>query len=335
MTTDTSAVGPAAEDPEEINDGYHTMDELYQHRAALWMALALTPGLGAWKSRKHEVGSTQEMFEGYFIVGAQLPGAGPVTYHLEEKYWAFCPGAELPNALSWDGHTADDVVKRLIGYVSEATAARLRETEARVQAEQLKLLAWPQLSSADHLALVRYLLMSEKNEEAGRAAYPALQTRGDIRNLPRALALEVADSILAEAAGTTGRPTSIELANAIGERSWCSLLAEGVSGVGWSGVVSADVTWADFDEQDQAALVQYVETYTQTGDAVMMFKRPDFANLSPNDADLLAREVVSLLVGKQFKDVSRDDVLDALGSVKWGQLKNVLAGKKNDKGNAK
>jgi hypothetical protein len=99
----------------QTSDGCHTFDELYDHRQALWLALAsCLPE--AWKSRKHEVGG-MEMFQDYFIAGATLPGAGQVTYHLPIALWSMCPGQELPHAPAYDGHTADQVVARLQTYV--------------------------------------------------------------------------------------------------------------------------------------------------------------------------------------------------------------------------
>jgi hypothetical protein len=103
---------------EQLSGGSHTFEEMYAHRHALWMALA-TYLPGSWKSLEHEEGGP-EMFDGYFIAGATLPEAGPVTYHLPSALWAVCPGMELPHAPAWDGHTPDQVVDRLIQHVESA-----------------------------------------------------------------------------------------------------------------------------------------------------------------------------------------------------------------------
>ena len=125
-TAHQGAPAPAPADSGEISDGYHTFRELYAHRAALWAVLAAyVPG--AWKSRQHDVGSDTPMPDGYFVVGANLFGAGPVTYHLPIRYWEACPGRVLDHALAYDGHTSNDVVYRLWGHVAETGRARGRQ----------------------------------------------------------------------------------------------------------------------------------------------------------------------------------------------------------------
>lgn len=104
--------------PGEVSDGYHTFDELYAHRIALFCALmAAFPGL-SWRSRKHADG---EEWDGWFIAGMRLP-AGDVTYHLPAKVWESIDhlGIEtLERAPEWDGHTSDDVLKRLSDWIEE------------------------------------------------------------------------------------------------------------------------------------------------------------------------------------------------------------------------
>jgi len=103
----------------ETSDGFHTFNELYEHRHALWCALAanLPSGL-VWKSRQHDNPETP-MYEGYFIAGADLPGAGQVTYHLPERLWSVCPGRELERAPEYDGHTPAMTVERFYAHAVE------------------------------------------------------------------------------------------------------------------------------------------------------------------------------------------------------------------------
>lgn len=100
----------------KISDGYHTFDELYEHRCVLFLALmASKPGL-SWFSSLHDDGSD---FPGWFIAGMTLPG-GAVTYHFPNALWylAEASGAQLlERAPKWDGHKAADVVERLKGMV--------------------------------------------------------------------------------------------------------------------------------------------------------------------------------------------------------------------------
>lgn len=97
----------------EVSDGYHTMSELYDHRRALTAAL-----FGAWnalgipvfKARQHADGS---MFDGYFIVMAELP-SGQVSYHYDLEYWNQFDIPEVGRTPQWDGHSSADVIARLL-----------------------------------------------------------------------------------------------------------------------------------------------------------------------------------------------------------------------------
>ena len=96
-------------DKGNISDGYHTFNELYEHRHMLF-AYACKDNPLAWKARKHDDGS---MFDGgWFIAGIDLK-CGTITYHIPEKHWELFDCRELEYAPAWDGHTADDVIVRL------------------------------------------------------------------------------------------------------------------------------------------------------------------------------------------------------------------------------
>lgn len=99
----------------QVSDGYHTFDELYEHRCLLLIALANTStSLKAWKSRKHEDGSA---FDGWFIAGLDLP-TGPITYHLPDRLWSLLTVPELESAPAWDGHTSQNVLERLTQWLN-------------------------------------------------------------------------------------------------------------------------------------------------------------------------------------------------------------------------
>lgn len=85
------------------SDGYHTFNELYEHRHALFALLA------DWKSRLHSDGT---MFDGWFIAGKDTP-YGQITYHIPDRLWELYAVAELDKAPQWDGHTSSDVIERL------------------------------------------------------------------------------------------------------------------------------------------------------------------------------------------------------------------------------
>lgn len=109
------------EDKSKISDGYHTFEELYEHRNLLFLRLleqeadscrwsGLNP-LGWW-SRRHDDGS---MYEGYIVVGMYKSTPAQITYHMSEKYIELIQSwlPELERAPEWDGHTPDDVLQRL------------------------------------------------------------------------------------------------------------------------------------------------------------------------------------------------------------------------------
>jgi hypothetical protein len=108
-------------DMSQVSDGYHTFAELYEHRMALTAAFleALRYSrLGrSWRSKAHHP-DDQEIPSGYFIVGVELGRFEQITYHYEMKHWdLFDMCEDKQHAPKWDGHTSNDVVKRLLHWV--------------------------------------------------------------------------------------------------------------------------------------------------------------------------------------------------------------------------
>jgi hypothetical protein len=97
----------------QISDGYHTFDELYDHRFALYIALcrAVRREQSVWKSKLHSDGT---MYPGWFILGIGDQPGQQITYHLPMSWWDRADFHEDTIALPWDGHTSDDVVTRLL-----------------------------------------------------------------------------------------------------------------------------------------------------------------------------------------------------------------------------
>lgn len=105
----------------ETSDGYHTFDELYDHRRALTAALAemvtrfVWMDQSAWRSRNHHP-LDSAIYDGYFIVGIDLP-TGTVTYHYNNQYWDdFKNVPEVEHAPKWDGAGPEATVTRLIDF---------------------------------------------------------------------------------------------------------------------------------------------------------------------------------------------------------------------------
>lgn len=100
----------------EVSDGYHTFNELYEFRK-LYHALVINSwakeGLyDTHKSKRHSDGMPC-FGGGWFIVMAILP-TGQISNHYKMEDWDLfqCPEEEIVKQ-AYDGHSAEDVLKRL------------------------------------------------------------------------------------------------------------------------------------------------------------------------------------------------------------------------------
>ncbi len=99
------------------SDGYHTFDEYFEFRkiynAALFNEWALQdPKYNVHKSIRHNDGELC-FGGGWFIVSAMLP-TGLISNHYEIKDWDLFKVPEVEKAIyEYDGHTSNDVLKRL------------------------------------------------------------------------------------------------------------------------------------------------------------------------------------------------------------------------------
>lgn len=99
----------------KISDGYHTFDELYDHRITLWIALCRLlehENINAtWRAIVHSDGSS---FDGWFILGTRKNAGEQITYHLPLSRWEETEFAQtLDTAPKFDGHTSQDVLERI------------------------------------------------------------------------------------------------------------------------------------------------------------------------------------------------------------------------------
>lgn len=111
------------EDKGNISDGYHTFNELYEYRllynASMFNELAKQRLYDVHKSKRHSDG--EECFGGgWFIVQAQLP-TGQISNHYKMKDWDLFQIPEKEKANIWDGHTPQDVAKRLRDFLTPKT----------------------------------------------------------------------------------------------------------------------------------------------------------------------------------------------------------------------
>jgi len=110
-----------AEGTEEMDasDGYHTFEELYDHRIQLFIVLCNVIYSHAgfyptevlpWKSKVHSDGTS---WDGCFIAGINREKGKQITYHLPIDRWDELRVVALDKAPEWDGHTPADVIERL------------------------------------------------------------------------------------------------------------------------------------------------------------------------------------------------------------------------------
>lgn len=97
-----------------FDDGYHTFNELYHHRAVLFSVICKYNKDKAWKSKLHDTG---DMYDGMFIVGINTP-EGQATYHYYiDPYWDMFDVVELNRAPKYDGHTPTDAINRILSLI--------------------------------------------------------------------------------------------------------------------------------------------------------------------------------------------------------------------------
>lgn len=110
----------------EISDGYHTFNQLYEHRNLLFcflLTLIYRENLSkfqVWKAHKHSDGT---MFDSnnsdWFIAGlSDETGHRQITYHMSKsRYWGLLDIPEREFAPEYDGHSPDDVLERLVSFL--------------------------------------------------------------------------------------------------------------------------------------------------------------------------------------------------------------------------
>lgn len=89
----------------EVSDGYHTIQELYDHRCLLFINLCLLqPSKCFWK---------KDHYQGWdcLYLGTEN---GQISYHIPSKYRVtFQNKIKLDETKPFDGHTSNDVLERL------------------------------------------------------------------------------------------------------------------------------------------------------------------------------------------------------------------------------
>lgn len=99
-------------------DGYHTFDELYDHRIRLHITLCKALAHAEYRGRKKPwktwIHSDGTFYEGWFVLGIGRNQGHQITYHIPGAYWDELSMIKtLKKAPDFDGHTSSDVLERL------------------------------------------------------------------------------------------------------------------------------------------------------------------------------------------------------------------------------
>ena len=118
---DKTTVETMKEDKGNISDGYHTFNELYEYRllynASMFNELAKQGLYDVHKSKLHSDGTIPFGDKNWFIVQAELP-TGQISNHYEMKDWDLFQVPIKEKANPYDGHTPQDVAKRLREFLT-------------------------------------------------------------------------------------------------------------------------------------------------------------------------------------------------------------------------
>lgn len=95
------------DDLTKVSDGYHTIEELYEHRNLLFINFVL-----AVKDKYEVLWRSDDYTPGWFIVYVELP-TGQISYHLPDNYHEYIKDFPEASDSYWDGHTSEDVQRRL------------------------------------------------------------------------------------------------------------------------------------------------------------------------------------------------------------------------------
>lgn len=108
-------------DKGNISDGYHTFNELYDHRNTMFIALCKSLMVNDPDHFEGKIYKTRFDFEnkycgdGWFILGINFPKGKQISYHLPFKYWETCKQFQsFDKVPAFDGHTSKDVLERLL-----------------------------------------------------------------------------------------------------------------------------------------------------------------------------------------------------------------------------
>ena len=142
----------------ELNDTYHSFNDLYKHRTILSALLFLNLPY-SWKAKVHEDGT---MFDGMFITGFPTP-TGMISYHYDLEYWDLFKIPELPKAPHFDGYTDQDVLTRLANIIRHSSTKLFKIDDINKIEEIVKTQILPTFGD-DIISQAAYISFFDRNK---------------------------------------------------------------------------------------------------------------------------------------------------------------------------
>ena len=102
----------------KVSDGYHTIEELYEHRCLLFIAYCV---LAVEKDSPKFCAYIKEHLPGWFLLVIDT-GAGQMSYHCNNKFLHLVEKSLIPEDSGehkYDGHTSKDVLDRLTKVIED------------------------------------------------------------------------------------------------------------------------------------------------------------------------------------------------------------------------
>ena len=99
-----------------ITDGYHSFDELYEHRNLLFLNFLIHAD---YREEVTTYYTEDPNIPGWILVVMKSKKLGQISYHMEEGYSQFLKYiTKIPwEQHEWDGHTSQEVIYRLANNI--------------------------------------------------------------------------------------------------------------------------------------------------------------------------------------------------------------------------
>lgn len=105
---------------QQLSDGSHTFEELYDHRCILYISLCnLIKDRSEFNVTKAILHGDGFSYDGMFllvIINESLPSQPQISYHIPMKYWELAKCDAAMFAPDYDGHTSSQTLQRLIEW---------------------------------------------------------------------------------------------------------------------------------------------------------------------------------------------------------------------------